>query len=810
MTTLAAIDGRGGAATGSAIRCHELTKVYPLLDGLRAARSAFVRSSGVEGRRALDGVELVVPAGQAIGIIGPNGAGKSTLLKLIAGVTAATTGSIQLTGSLHSVIELSAGFHPELTGAENVRCLGVMHGRSAAEVAASLPRIAEFAGIGAAMDRPLKHYSLGMTARLAFAAATDVRPDILAIDEVLAVGDQHFQQRCLDRVRGMVAAGTTLVFVSHEMPLVATMCDRVVHLRQGRVVDDGPPTAVIERYLSRSTTNFARSSSSPVAITAGSFTSDPATGRLSFDLTLEASRPVPTPMVGLDVGLPLIRPGLVVSSTSAPLPPVEAVGRHRLRGTAVVDYAGTNLRFEVSIVDRDRRQVLDTIGIDAPEVGAPADHHLGPLGAGILPAAEFDLEPVTAPVAGAVAHPLRSGDVSGAVVVLDAVSKSYADRTHGARVRPALPGSLAGVDDRPIVALDEVDVVVRPGETVGLIGPNASGKTTLLRVIAGVTRPEAGTCEVRGRVVSLLELGAGFHPDLTGRENLRVLARLIGTPAVDVDDLVDAAIGVAGLEADVDDMLKTYSTGMRARLALSLALVAPADLLLIDEVLAVGDEEFRRRAVDRLAARAAAGLAVVFVSHDLSLVGLLCERVVRLDRGRVVADGPADEVIEGYTGRSWAGGAHDADGGIRVQELTLDRHHLPTGGVVRYEGMIHVDEPLPRARLELALRSPPDDRDVSLALEEREARSGAMVSLVAPGGPLAEPGTYRFVGSVAMAHLVGEIDLVVSAIDGDRHLVLAEAWQQVVVGEPEPGSHMTFDPGFVWTLAPDPDVQDSP
>jgi len=821
----AAVVGRPGSDPAVAdeaavvVRCEGLTKAYPSLAGLGAAAAAFRRPRPTGGPYAVDEVDLTVPAGQAIGIIGPNGAGKSTLLKLIAGVTQPTTGRVGTVGSIRSVIELSAGFHPELTGAENVRCLGVMHGQSAREIEAALPRIAEFAGIAAAIDRPLKHYSLGMTARLAFATATDVRPDILAVDEVLAVGDQEFQRRCLDRIEAMVADGTTLVFVSHEMPLVANVCDRVIHLRRGRLVDDGPPAEVIERYLSRSTTAFARAPSAPLSIRSGSFDSDPPSRRLSIALELDVLDPVPAPMIGLDVGLPLIQPGLVVSSTSAPLPPIEQPGRYRVTGTAVVDYAGTNLRFDVSVVDHQRRQILDRIAIDAPVVGRHAGRHFGPLGAGIVPRVDVELQEVS-PGDASVHSPGRSSQrAEGAAVRLVGVTKRYASRAQGAVIRPALPGALGEVGDRPNTALDGVDLVVAPGETVGLVGPNASGKTTLLRVVAGVTRPDTGSCAAPGRVISLLELGAGFLPDLTGAENLRVLGRLLGVGASDIDDLVRAAVDVAGLHAVIDDPLKTYSTGMRARLGLSMALVAPADILLIDEVLAVGDAEFRREAIDRLVTRAAEGLAVLFVSHDLSLVGLLCERVVRLERGRVVADGPADEVIGSYTGRSWAGGAHDADGGIRIRDLTLDRHHLPTGGVVHFEGMVVVDEPLPRARLELALRSPPPDRDADLTIEEREALSGALAPLVPPGGLLAQPGTFRFLGSVTVAHLVGEIDLVVSAIDGDRHVVVAEAWEQIVVGDPDPGTYMTFDPGFQWTVEPadppDPDreqgeVQDSP
>ena len=371
------------------------------------------------------------------------------------------------------------------------------------------------------------------------------------------------------------------------------------------------------------------------------------------------------------------------------------------------------------------------------------------------------------------------------------------ERYKGTLIARGLTKSYKG---RQVVA--GVSLGVRAGEAVGLIGPNASGKTTLLRVVAGVTRPDLGSVSVAGRTLSLLELGSGFHADLTGRENLRVLGRLMGVPAGRLGSHVDEAVEFAAMEEAVDHRLKTYSTGMVARLGLAMALVAPAELLLIDEVLAVGDEEFRRRAIARLAERTREGLAVLFVSHDLQLVEQVCGRVLRLDEGRCVDDGPVDEVIGAYAGSSWAGGVHDAEGGIRLQRLVVDRRQVPAGGRIGVEGVLVVDEAQPDARLELALRSPPHDREAALSLDEREAMSAVIETVIAPGAELARAGRYRFRCSIEVGKLVGEIDLVVAAIDQHRQLALAEVWEQIVVGNPEPGSRVTFAPGMRWDVAP--------
>lgn len=197
---------------------------------------------------ALRHVSFQVRPGEAVGLVGANGSGKSTLLKLAAGVLQPTEGQVRVEGRVSPLIELAAGFDPELSGRDNVLLNGALLGRSRREMALRIERIAEFAELTDFMDVPVKNYSSGMYARLGFAVAVDVEPDVLMVDEVLAVGDERFQAKCAERIREIRAGGTTLFYVSHQMDQVAATCDRVLLLHHGRLCHDGPPAESIRRY----------------------------------------------------------------------------------------------------------------------------------------------------------------------------------------------------------------------------------------------------------------------------------------------------------------------------------------------------------------------------------------------------------------------------------------------------------------------------------------------------------------------------------------------------------------------------------
>jgi lipopolysaccharide transport system ATP-binding protein len=197
---------------------------------------------------ALRDVSFEVRPGEAVGLVGHNGSGKSTLLKLAAGVLKPSRGRVRVEGRVSPMIELAAGFDPDLSGRDNVFLNGALLGRSRKEMARRLERIVDFSELGEFIDCPVKNYSSGMYARLGFAIAVDVEPEILMVDEVLAVGDERFQAKCMDRIREILRAGTTLFYVSHSMEQVATLCPRAIVLHHGRVCHDGGTADGIAQY----------------------------------------------------------------------------------------------------------------------------------------------------------------------------------------------------------------------------------------------------------------------------------------------------------------------------------------------------------------------------------------------------------------------------------------------------------------------------------------------------------------------------------------------------------------------------------
>ena len=198
---------------------------------------------------ALRDVSCEVPKGEILGLVGRNGAGKSTLLKIIAGVTAPTTGSVDVFGRVGSLLEVGTGFHPELTGRENVFLNGAFIGMRRAEIRARFDEIVEFSGVEAFLDVPIKRYSSGMAVRLAFAVAAHLDADILLVDEVLAVGDQAFQDKCLGKIREVrQREGRTVLFVSHNLAAVASLCSRALLLSGGRVVADASASEITRLY----------------------------------------------------------------------------------------------------------------------------------------------------------------------------------------------------------------------------------------------------------------------------------------------------------------------------------------------------------------------------------------------------------------------------------------------------------------------------------------------------------------------------------------------------------------------------------
>jgi len=199
---------------------------------------------------ALESVSFDVEKGETIGIIGQNGAGKSTLLKLLCGVTRPSSGTLETFGTIASILELGTGFHPEFSGRDNAALNAAILGLTPAEIRDRLPQILEFSELGSFIDRPVKTYSSGMYMRLAFSVAVNVDPDILVIDEALAVGDGHFQKKCIDKIRDFQESGKTILFCSHALYYISSICRRTLWLDHGRLMRYGPSLDVVHEYES--------------------------------------------------------------------------------------------------------------------------------------------------------------------------------------------------------------------------------------------------------------------------------------------------------------------------------------------------------------------------------------------------------------------------------------------------------------------------------------------------------------------------------------------------------------------------------
>jgi lipopolysaccharide transport system ATP-binding protein len=223
---------------------------------------------------------------------------------------------------------------------------------------------------------------------------------------------------------------------------------------------------------------------------------------------------------------------------------------------------------------------------------------------------------------------------------------------------------------REFWAVKDVSFAVERGEAVGIIGHNGAGKSTVLKMLSGITAPTTGEISIRGRFSALLEVGSGFHPDLTGRENIYLSGSVLGMSRREIHRKLDMIVDFAGVERFIDTPVKRYSSGMYVRLGFSIAAHLEPDVLLLDEVLAVGDKSFQDKCKERIGELHANGTTVVFISHDLAAVRTLCPRVLLLERGQIAAEGNADEVIQRYTETTNLTHAPSADHGPRIVQIT--------------------------------------------------------------------------------------------------------------------------------------------
>ena len=234
-----------------ALEFVSVTKRYPPASAPNRGLSKLLRRDDRPGTVALEDVTFAVEPGHSLALIGDNGAGKTTALRLATRLTLPTTGVVRTTGRVAALVAVTSGLHLELTGRENIGLYARILGLGSAMLRKRLADIIDFADIGDAIDQPVKQYSSGMQLRLGFAISANVEPDVFIVDEVIAVGDAAFQERCARRMRELRDAGSTLVMVSHSMSSVEDLCERAIRLDQGRVVDEGPSREVVDRYLQR-------------------------------------------------------------------------------------------------------------------------------------------------------------------------------------------------------------------------------------------------------------------------------------------------------------------------------------------------------------------------------------------------------------------------------------------------------------------------------------------------------------------------------------------------------------------------------
>jgi ABC-type polysaccharide/polyol phosphate transport system ATPase subunit len=278
--------------------------------------------------------------------------------------------------------------------------------------------------------------------------------------------------------------------------------------------------------------------------------------------------------------------------------------------------------------------------------------------------------------------------VSDAAIVVDGVSKRfrlYRDRTQSLK-QAVLQRKRSHYDD--FWALRDVSFEIPHGTTFGLIGENGSGKSTLLKCVARILRPDTGSITAQGRLAALLELGSGFHPELSGRENVYLNGSILGLSRRDIDRRLDEIIDFAGVEAFIDQPVKNYSSGMYVRLGFSVAINVDPDILLVDEVLAVGDSSFQQKCMEKFADYRASGRTVVVVSHAMGQLRTLCDHVAWLEHGELKGVGPAGSVVDDYVDETHrdriataedGGGARWGSGEIRITRAELlDRDGSPT------------------------------------------------------------------------------------------------------------------------------------
>lgn len=721
---------------------------------------------------ALDDVSLDLFRGEILGIIGRNGAGKSTLLRLVAEIYAPTMGSIEVSGRAAAIVDLGSAFHPDLTVKENLPVSLRLMGHDHAADQALSARILDFAGIADRADQPVKHLSTGMTARLGFSIAIHAPSDVLLVDEVLSVGDTEFQQRCVERVRARALGGTAVMFVSHSLELVGQLCTRVAWLDQGRLVDAGSPQEVIARYTQLAPPPMPVERQPAARIVSLELPTQTIVGGSELPIrcvvdVADGSHPL---MIRSEITVPS-QPG-GINADRLPGGSLGTPGRWDLSArVGPISTTGGKLEFSVSLLggESDPSELIDrqsaTFEVDGEDFGVVrlAMHATWSVSAS-GPKVTSDLRPDP---------PSKHELLWGADV-----HKTYrrSRRLHGRH--------------NAVLALGGVDLAVLEGSSVGLVGSNGAGKSTLLRALTNVTDPTAGDVGGSGRTVALLELGVGFHQDLTGEENLSFTWRLHGGDSSKWPQALVAIEEFAAIGASLDVPTKHYSTGMSARLAIALAMELQPDVLVVDEALSVGDQQFREKVRGRLAEMVGEGMALVFASHDHHLLQSVCKHAIRLEEGRIADFGASAEVLMRGAGFGWSGAAIVGDDSIRVSDLTASPRPLVWNEPFQVNFNIEVSKINPHARVEVSIRDPLGDEDHSRVRPADEILMATLCRQRLPliDGLLDSIGRKRVTGIIEAVPIMNTHDLVVSIVDEIEGHTLSEKWCTLYFGAVGPSN----------------------
>jgi ABC-type polysaccharide/polyol phosphate transport system ATPase subunit len=352
-------------------------------------------------------------------------------------------------------------------------------------------------------------------------------------------------------------------------------------------------------------------------------------------------------------------------------------------------------------------------------------------------------------------------------VELSNVSKVYRRGAERTNLRAALPGELGRKPPRDgHWALRDLSMLVRPQEIVGIIGPNGAGKSTLLKLLARVIAPTSGRVVTRGRVASLIELGVGFHPDLTGADNVRFSAAVLGMSRQQIRRHFDAIAEFAGIQPFMDTPVKRYSSGMLARLGFAVASHLDANIVLVDEVLSVGDVEFQRRGFRRMEELRSEGATLLLVTHNLWLVPEICQRALRLEQGRIVDEGDPGEVVERYQASSaerFFGDDSDDSSSVLITKYRLSSPVILPGEPLDLEFDLDVARPIPNSRATIVITTP-------------QGFHAAGTDVAGSGEALSKPGTWRMRGHLDSVSLSeGTYRVLVTVVEQHAGVLLTHS-----------------------------------